>query len=93
MKAIALTRAAAEALRNKLRAEVVTDGSDIVEIGPGPHVPRERCRTREAVEVIEHDDGTAEVLVPARYEARLSKAERSALAPLAARAPRLGEPE
>lgn len=93
MKALVTTRAAALALRTKLRAAIVTDGSDLVEIGPGPHAPRERCRTREAIEIIEREDGTAEVLVPARYEARLSKAERSALAPLAARAPRLGEPE
>lgn len=85
MKTLATTRAAAIALRTKLRAAIVTDGSDLVEIGPGPHVPREVCRTREAVEVIEHDDGTAEVLVPPELEARLSKAERAALAPIALR--------
>lgn len=81
MKTLATTRAAALALRTKLRAAIVTDGSDLVEIGPGPHVPREACRTREAVEVVEHKDGTAEVLVPEHYEARLSKAERDKLAP------------
>ena len=81
MKAISLTRTAALALRTKLRAAIVTDGSDLVEVGPGPHVPREACRTREAVEVVERDDGTAEVLVPERFEARLSKAERDKLAP------------
>lgn len=86
MKTLTLSRAAAAALRTKLRAHVVTDGSDLVELGPGPHVPRERCRTREAVELIEREDGTAEVLVPERYEARLTKAERDALAPLSLRA-------
>lgn len=85
MKTLTLSRAAAAALRTRLRAHVVTDGSDLVELGPGPHVPRERCRTREAVELIERDDGTAEVLVPERFEARLTKSERAALAPLSLR--------
>jgi hypothetical protein len=80
MKALLVTREQALSLQARLRAAIVTDGSDLVQVGSGPHTPRELCRTREAVEVVEHDNGTAEVLVPSRFEARLSKAERDALA-------------
>lgn len=85
MKALLVTREQALAIQARLRAAVATDGSDLVQVGSGPHVSKDLCRTREAVEVVELKDGTAEVFVPARFEARLAKGERDALAPLTTR--------
>jgi hypothetical protein len=92
MKVLVTTRDAARALQRKLRAHVVTDGSDIVEVGPGPHTPRELCKTREAVEIIEDKDGSAVVFVPPRFAQKLAKAERDALAEPTAVKERLTRP-
>lgn len=78
MKAIPLTRAAALALRAKLRTALGYPRAAVEadRRGGGIHVPLELAGTTEAVE---YDEGAGEVLVPVELEARLSATERSKL--------------
>lgn len=89
MKALPRTKTQAAALRARLRTALglprVAVESD--RVGAGIHVPLAEVVTREAVS---YDEVEGVVLVPAELEARLTRAERDALAPVAAR---LGEPE
>jgi hypothetical protein len=85
VKTLLTTREAASAIRARLRAELGLPrvATEADRVGGGVHVPLELCVTTEAVEALERD-GVVEVLVPPALEARLTKAERGALAPLAA---------
>ncbi len=78
MKAIARTKAQADALRARLRAALGLPRipTEADRVGGGIHVPLADAATTEAVE---YDEDAGEVLVPDELEARLTGPERAAL--------------